>query len=100
MGEFNLHCMHFHSLLSCMTVEVDSMFSDFNLNAIEHFVCVAPYEQDCKLANSFEESVLYNVLNGNYTGLFLYLTHSIEPLYNKFYCLHVGLTVKFSVVIF
>lgn len=58
------------------------LFFDLNLNATEHFEHIAPYGKDCKLVNSIEEGVLYNVLNGNCIGLFLYLTHSVETFCN------------------
>lgn len=53
-------------------------FTDLNLIATECFEYIAPYGKDCKLVNSIEEWVLYNVLNGNCVGLFLYLTHSVK----------------------
>lgn len=58
------------------------VFPDLNLNATEHCEDTAPYGKDCKLVNSIEEWVLYNVLYGNCIELFLYLTHSIKTFCN------------------
>lgn len=58
------------------------LFPNLNLNATEHFEYIAPYKKDCKLVNSIEEWLLYNVLNGNCIELFLYLTHSIKTFCN------------------
>lgn len=33
------------------------LFLDLNLNATEHFECIALYGKDCKLVNSIEEGV-------------------------------------------
>lgn len=57
-------------------------FTVLSLNATEHFEYVAPYGQDCKLVNSIEEWDLYDVLNGNCIGLFLYVTHSVKTFCN------------------
>lgn len=62
--------------------DLQYLFPDLNLNATEHFEYIAPLEKDCKLVNSIEEWVLYNVLNGNCIELFLYLTHSIKTFCN------------------
>lgn len=86
----DLHCLTFYEWISSTLYPISSItelyycgvlqyfFADLNLIATEHFEYIASYGKDCKLVNSIEEWVLYNVLNGNYIGLFLYLTHSIK----------------------